>query len=69
MISPFVPEPAVAVVRDNPSLTPRVLAHYIDSFTATITPAGPVELDVVVKMKHYGRTYGMEIKSKVFLRN
>lgn len=63
------PAPLVPVVRDNPSLTPKVVAHNVDSFTPVVTPAGPVELTVVVKNQHYGRVHGMEIKTKVFLRN
>lgn len=63
------PAPTVASVRDDPTLTPKVLAQYVDSFTPTLTAAGPVDLDLVVKKKHYGRTYGMEIKSKVYMRN
>lgn len=63
------PAPLVAAVRDNPALTPKVVAHYVDSFSPVLTPAGPVELTVVVKKRHYGRVHGMEIKTKVFMRN
>ncbi len=63
------PAPSVSSVRDNPGLTPKVVAHYVESFTPELTPAGPVQLSVLVKHNHYGKIHGLEIRSKVFVRN
>ncbi len=61
--------PPVAAVRDDGALTPKVVAHYVDSFTPELTAAGPIQLKVVVKHNHYGKIHGLEIMSRVFVRN